>query len=47
MSKGDKKSAPKKRGNYEKPLVVKGSFMDIMGAAIKDADKKSAPKKKS
>ena len=45
-----KKSKPKvskpKRGDYEKPLQVKGTFMDIMKAAVKDADKK-IPKKKA
>lgn len=34
-----------KRGNYEQPLKVEGSFMDLMNATVKDADKKSAPKK--
>jgi hypothetical protein len=34
----------KKRGEYEQPLKVNGSFMDIMKAAVKDA--KSKDKKK-
>ena len=40
------KDAKPKRGDYEKPLQVKGSFMDIMKAAVKDADKKT-PKKEA
>ena len=39
--------AKKPRGKYEEKLVVKGSFLDLMQAAVKDADKKSAPKKKA
>ncbi len=34
----------KKRGNYEEPLKVNGSFLDIVKSAVKDAEKK--PKKK-
>jgi hypothetical protein len=33
------KPAPKKRGKYEEKLAVKGSFMDIIGAAVNDANK--------
>jgi hypothetical protein len=47
MSKAKKKAAPKKRGTYEKPVVTKGGFMDLIGAVVKDANKKSAPKKKA
>lgn len=38
----DKKPKPstKRTSKYEKPLVVKGTFMDVIGAAIKQADKK-------
>lgn len=35
----------KKRGQYEPPLKVKASFTDLMKAAMKDADNKSAKKK--
>ena len=49
MAKAAKKKAetpaPKKRGKYDDKLQVNGSFMDIMHAAMKDADKKSAKKK--
>jgi hypothetical protein len=46
MAKAEKKKTErKKRGEYEQPLKVNGSFMDIMKAAVKDADKKSAKKK--
>jgi hypothetical protein len=41
------KKAAKKRGNYEEPLKVNGSFLDIMKAAIKHADNNSAPNKKA
>lgn len=44
MAKAAKKAAPKKRGSYEKPLETKGSFMDLIGAVVKDA--KSKDKKK-
>ena len=44
MAKATKKAAPKKRGTYEKPLEVKGNFMDLIGAVVKDA--KSKDKKK-
>ena len=37
-----KKPRPKK---YEEPLVVKGTFMDVIKASVKDA--KSRDKKKS
>lgn len=40
-----KKDEEKKRGKYEEPLKVNGSFLNIMQAAVKDADKKSAKKK--
>ena len=29
------KAPTKKRGNYEQPLQVNGTFMDIMNAAVK------------
>lgn len=44
MVKAAKKAAPKKHGSYEKPLEAKGSFMDLIGAEVKDA--KSKDKKK-
>lgn len=44
MAKAAKKEKPKKRGNYEKPLKTNGSFMDLIGAVVKDA--KSKDKKK-
>lgn len=34
----------KQRGEYEEKLKVKGSFLDLMKAAMKEADEK--PKKK-
>lgn len=34
-----------KRGKYDEKLAVKGSFLDIMKAAAKNANDKSAPKK--
>ncbi|HYG17065.1 MAG TPA: hypothetical protein VEC12_15005 [Bacteroidia bacterium] len=38
-----KKPAPKKkRGKYTEKLEVKGSFLDIMKAAVKNADKKKS-----
>jgi hypothetical protein len=36
----------KKRGKYDEPLKVNGSFLNIMQASMKDADNKSTPKKK-
>jgi hypothetical protein len=42
--KSKKKSAPKKRGKYSDKLAVKGSFMDIIGASVKNANK---PKKRT
>ncbi|MBL7712354.1 MAG: hypothetical protein JNL13_07825 [Chitinophagaceae bacterium] len=44
----DKKAKPAKpRGKYEKPIAVNASFMDVIGAAIKQADKKMGKKKES
>lgn len=34
------------RGKYEEKLAVKGSFLDIMKAAMKEADEKPKKKKK-
>jgi hypothetical protein len=43
----DKKPKTEKaRGKYEEKLVVKGSFLDIMKAAMKEADEKPKKKKK-
>ncbi len=43
MAKAEKPKKP--RGQYEEKLIVKGSFSDLMKAAAKDAQKKSAKKK--
>lgn len=42
-----KKQQPKKkaRGNYDEKLAVNGSFLDIMKAASKDANKADTDKK--
>lgn len=46
MAKDKKKKAVKKeRGNYDEKLAVSGSFLDVMKAAGKHANTKSAPKK--
>lgn len=45
MDKPSKEKPRKKRGEYEEPLKVNGSFMDIMKAAVKQANAK-APKSK-
>lgn len=46
MSKSEKKKTDSKKRSekYEQPLKVKGSFMDLIGAVVKDA--KSKDKKK-
>ncbi|GAA4462960.1 hypothetical protein GCM10023093_10470 [Nemorincola caseinilytica] len=44
MAKATKKVGPKKRKPYEKPLETKGTFMDLIGAVVRDA--KSKDKKK-
>lgn len=36
----------KQRGEYDEKLKVKGSFLDIMKAAMKEADEKPQKKKK-
>jgi len=48
MAKTEKKAPEKKkRGKYDEKLQVKeGSFLDIMQASMKHADKHSAPVKK-
>lgn len=46
MAKAKKTAAPKKRGNYDKPLKVKGNIFEVLKASMNGADKKSAPKKK-
>jgi len=47
MAKAEKKATEKKkRGKYDEKLAVKGTFMDIIGAAVKHADKNSKAKKK-
>ncbi len=46
MAKAEKKAPErKKRGEYDKPLQVNGSFMDIINAAVKHT-KANTPKKK-
>lgn len=40
-----KKITAAKRAKYEPKQAVKGSFMDIINASVKDASKKSAKKK--
>ncbi len=48
MAKAVKKvTDKKKRGNYDEKLAVKGTFMEIMQAAAKHADKNSGKKAKS
>jgi len=48
MAKASKpKEARKKRGKYEEPLKVDGTFMDIMKAAVKHRDNNVPAKKKS
>lgn len=42
-----KAPATKKRGKYDEKLAVKGSFLEIMQAAVKHADKNSKAKKKA
>ncbi|MBS1777825.1 MAG: hypothetical protein JST70_00780 [Bacteroidetes bacterium] len=43
----NKQPAKKERAKkYDKKLVVKGSFMEVIKASVKDAKSKSAPKKK-
>lgn len=37
----------KKRGNYEQPLQVDGSFMDIMKAAVKHRENNIPAKRKT
>ena len=36
-----------KRGKYDEKLAVKGTFLEIMQAAVKHADKNSGKNKKS
>lgn len=45
MSKEKKPTDKKKRGEYDEKLQVNGSFMDIMKAAVKNADANSKAKK--
>lgn len=40
-----KKSTKKRADKYEDKTPVNASFMDIIDAVVKDAEKKSAPKK--
>lgn len=47
MAKAKKKGKSKRPENYDEKLAVKGTFLDIMKASVKHAEKHSAPKKKS
>lgn len=38
------KAKRKKRGQYDEPLEVKGSFLDIVKSAVKDAENKTKEK---
>ncbi len=40
------KQASKKRGKYDEKLQVTGSFMDLIAASVKHADKVSEEKRK-
>lgn len=42
-----KTEAENPRGKYEEKLVVKGSFLDIIQASVKNANDKTAEKKKT
>ena len=42
MKKKAEKPAPKKRGKYDKPLIIDGSFDEVIKVAMRDDDK---PKK--
>jgi hypothetical protein len=44
--KAAKKAAPKKRGKYEEKFKLNGSFSELIGAVMKDANSKSAKPKK-
>ena len=47
MAKAPKKApAAKKRGKYDEKLAVKGTFLDLIQASMKHADKNSKAKKK-
>jgi hypothetical protein len=45
MAKEKKKKTKPRTEKYEEKTVVVGSFKDLMKAAVKDANTKSAPKK--
>jgi hypothetical protein len=44
MAKAKKKIKPKRAEKYDDKLAVNGTFLDIMKASAKDANKKSAKK---
>lgn len=46
MAKAKKTTKPRPK-KYEEPLTVKGSFMDIMNASVKNAAEKANDKKQS
>lgn len=45
MMEDTKKKPAKKRGKYDEKLKVKGSFLDIIQASVKDAKAKSISKR--
>jgi hypothetical protein len=45
MAKEKKAKKSNRPTKYDEKLAVTGSFKDLMKAAVKDANKKSAPKK--
>ena len=48
MAKVAKKATERtKRGKYDEKLAVKGTFLEIMQASMKHADKNSKAKKKA
>ena len=48
MAKASKpKDDKKERGNYDEKLAVKGTFADIMNAAVKHRENNTPAKKKS
>lgn len=45
MAKAKKAKKSNRATKYDEKLTVNGSFKDLMKAAVKDANNKSAPKK--
>lgn len=46
MYKSEKNTVKKPRGKYEEKLKVKGSFLDIIKASVKDANAKTVSKRR-